>query len=174
MNPRGYHAMSEAGREIQRAKARERMQARWADPEWAEWKRWHMREVAQPMPTSGPIPGQYCQGGQTREDVRHARSVARKRAERILKKLEYDGIIDKVPGKIDNSAETLVDNEQAAARAAMKEVLIQVLMPGSRKDKLAAARTILEYTKSKPASKSDVKVDAPEDFLVALLNKETS
>jgi hypothetical protein len=117
--------------------------------------------------------------GYTRDEVRRLRKQALRRAERILKRMEDEGLIDPIDPddidrtKVEQHAEGIVDDDAKAARTAMKEVIVQVLMPGPKKDKLAAARTILEFTKAKPTSKTDVNVTAPEDFLVGLLAKET-
>ena len=42
------------------------------------------------------------------------------------------------------------------------------------KDRLSAARLVLDYTKSKPASNSHVTLNSAEDFLAALAEKEAS
>lgn len=74
--------------------------------------------------------------------------------------------------KSSNEAEKLVDDEKATARAAMKEAIVIALMPGNRQTKLQAIRTVLEYTKSKPASTTNTNLNAAEDFLAALASKD--
>jgi hypothetical protein len=69
------------------------------------------------------------------------------------------------------AAEQLVDDEKGTARAAMKEAIVMVLMPGNAQTKLQAIRTVLDYTKAKPASTTNTNLNAAEDFLAALASK---
>jgi hypothetical protein len=43
---------------------------------------------------------------------------------------------------------------------------------GETRERLAAARLVLDFTKSKPASKSDVSISKAEDFLASLLSED--
>jgi hypothetical protein len=43
---------------------------------------------------------------------------------------------------------------------------------GETRERLAAARLVLDFTKSKPASKSDVSISKAEDFLASLLQED--
>jgi len=45
-------------------------------------------------------------------------------------------------------------------------------VPGETRERLAAARLVLDFCRSKPASKSDVTVGKAEDFLASLLLQE--
>ena len=45
-------------------------------------------------------------------------------------------------------------------------------LDGQSRERLAAARLVLDFTKSKPASKSDVSISRAEDFLASLLTEE--
>ncbi|MAJ57220.1 MAG: hypothetical protein CMI74_04035 [Candidatus Pelagibacter sp.] len=45
-------------------------------------------------------------------------------------------------------------------------------MEGQARERLAAARLVLDFTKSKPATKSDVSISKAEDFLASLLEEE--
>ena len=45
-------------------------------------------------------------------------------------------------------------------------------LDGQARERLAAARLVLDFTKSKPASKSDVSISRAEDFLASLLTEE--
>lgn len=106
-----------------------------------------------------------CTQGYTRSQIAWHRARAINWAEKVLTAMEEQDLLEPV-------SDTLLDDEKAMGREAMKEVICLLRMPGSNKDKLAAARTILEWTRPKPAAKSDVKIDAAEDFLGALLLKE--
>jgi hypothetical protein len=58
------------------------------------------------------------------------------------------------------------------AYEAMEAVVAQVRMEHLHpKDKLAAARTVLEYTMAKPATESTVNVKKAEDFLSDLMTE---
>lgn len=53
------------------------------------------------------------------------------------------------------------------------ETAVEVMrMDGQVRERLAAARLVLDFTKSKPATKSDVSISKAEDFLASLLTEE--
>lgn len=55
------------------------------------------------------------------------------------------------------------------------ETAVEVMrMDGQVRERLAAARLVLDFTKSKPATKSDVSISKAEDFLASLLIEEQS
>ena len=56
----------------------------------------------------------------------------------------------------------------AAAQEAMLETLTIMRGPGDSRQKLAAAKLVLEYSMAKPASKSEVTVNSAEKFLESL------
>ena len=54
------------------------------------------------------------------------------------------------------------------------ETAVEIMrVPGETRERLSAARLILDYTKSKPVSKSEVAVSKAEDFLASLLDEES-
>tara|TARA_B100000780_G_scaffold61148_2_gene39352 strand:+ start:1405 stop:1749 length:345 start_codon:yes stop_codon:yes gene_type:complete len=61
------------------------------------------------------------------------------------------------------------DEYQKEALSTAVEVMRLV---GETRERLAAARLVLDFTKSKPASKSDVSISKAEDFLASLLSQE--
>jgi len=61
------------------------------------------------------------------------------------------------------------DEYQKEALATAVEVMRLV---GETRERLAAARLVLDFTKSKPASKSDVSISKAEDFLASLLQED--
>lgn len=82
-------------------------------------------------------------------DYELACAAARKDVKRIMQKMADEGMLP----------------EDAYAREAL-EGAVQVLRePGTKETKLKAARLILDFTKSKPASKSDVTIRTAESFL---------
>lgn len=61
------------------------------------------------------------------------------------------------------------DEYQKEALSTAVEVMRLV---GETRERLAAARLVLDFTKSKPASKSDVSISKAEDFLASLLQED--
>jgi hypothetical protein len=47
-------------------------------------------------------------------------------------------------------------------------------VPGETRERLAAARLVLDFTKSRPASKSEVTIGKAEEFLASLLTEDES
>lgn len=56
----------------------------------------------------------------------------------------------------------------AAGELALLATLEVLRKPGDKRTKLAAARQILEWTRAKPAAKSDVTINAAEEWLKAV------
>lgn len=120
--------------------------------------------------------------GTTKKQIEALRAEAEAKADRILAAMAKDDneiadmgddetqMLSYIKAAYD--AEALVDDEKATARAAMKEAIVMVLMPGNRQTKLQAIRTVLEYTKARPASTTNTNLSAAEDFLLALASKE--
>jgi hypothetical protein len=71
--------------------------------------------------------------------------------------------------------QTAILKDDDIAREAMVQTLMIMKNDTTRVEtKLAAARTILEWTKQKPAQKNEHTVRRAEDFLQALADKETT
>jgi hypothetical protein len=47
-----------------------------------------------------------------------------------------------------------------------------VQVPGETRERLAAARLVLDFTRSKPVSKSEVSIGKAEEFLSSLLEED--
>jgi membrane-bound ClpP family serine protease len=119
--------------------------------------------------------------GTTKEQIAKLRPQAEAKAERIITAMARDDedLNNLTPDELEfvnlaksrELAETLVDDEKKTAREALKEAITIAIMPGNRQTKLAAIRTVLEYTKAKPASTVNSNVNAAEDFLLALAKK---
>lgn len=62
--------------------------------------------------------------------------------------------------------------EDEYQKEALKTAVEVMRIDGQAREKLAAARLVLDFTKSKPATKSDVTISAAEDFLNAVMNDE--
>ncbi len=71
--------------------------------------------------------------------------------------------------KIMSEKYNIEDDYQKEALSTAVEIMRLV---GETRERLAAARLVLDFTKSKPASKSDVSISKAEDFLASLLNED--
>lgn len=94
--------------------------------------------------------------GYTKEMLEPIREQSRKDAERIVQIMaeEYD---------IDDSY----------AKEALKTAIEIMREPAQNRDKLTAARMVLDFTKSKPTTKSEVTIGKAEAFLSSLLEGDT-
>lgn len=60
------------------------------------------------------------------------------------------------------------------AEAALREAFVLAIGPSDQKIKIQAINTVLNFTKSKPESKSKLTLDKAEDFLDAVANDLTA
>lgn len=88
--------------------------------------------------------------------------AAKAKAGKLLEEMEKLGLID-------NSAP--IDTDEGRANAALGYAIAVVITDQLPvKDRLAAAKIVLDFTKAKPATKSEVTVNAAEAFLAGILN----
>ena len=66
----------------------------------------------------------------------------------------------------------VLDEDDAARKALEFAVEVVEADADGTKDKLAAARLILDFTKKKPAADSNVTINTAEEFLAALADKD--
>lgn len=106
------------------------------------------------------------------------------RADLLLDRMKAEGMVDETkPGDFETvfvqmgekTVEVKVPKTEAGmAEAALREAVIGALSPLTySKDKLGHIRTVLEYTKAKPAQTSNVNVNS-EDWLAAALQDNAS
>lgn len=114
------------------------------------------RKGAYARKTHGSV-GAGAPPGWTKREYMLATEIAKTEAQRILKRMEKD------------SGELLPEDQ--LARECLKTAYEIMRSPTKPADKLKAIKTILEFTKAKPATKSDVTVRTAEDFLDELMNK---
>mgnify|MGYP003669832479 FL=1 len=93
--------------------------------------------------------------GYRKETIEPLRAKAKKEAQEVT--------------KIMSEKYNIEDEYQKEALSTAVEVMRLV---GETRERLAAARLVLDFTKSKPASKSDVSIRKAEDFLASLLIEE--
>lgn len=63
------------------------------------------------------------------------------------------------------------ENENSHAKEALEAAVEILRTPGQTRDRLTAARLVLDFTKSKPVSKQEVTVGKAEAFLSSLLDE---
>ena len=64
------------------------------------------------------------------------------------------------------------DIQDEYSKEALQTAVEVMRLDGETRERLAAARLVLDFTKSKPATKSDVTIGKAEDFLASLLVQE--
>lgn len=89
--------------------------------------------------------------GYTKETIEPIRQKAKDEAEIIVAKIAPD------------------ENEFAVE--ALKTAVEVMRVPGETRERLAAARLVLDFTKTKPAAKQEVSINKAEDFLDSLLEE---
>ena len=93
--------------------------------------------------------------GYRKHEIEPIRAKAKKEAKEVVKIMA-----DKYNIEDDYSREAL-------------ETAVEVMrVPGETRERLAAARLVLDFTKSKPVTKSEVAVAKAEDFLASLLAED--
>jgi len=113
-------------------------------------KEWSNRSRKNPGRPAG-VPN-----GHTAESIEPIRLKAKEEAKRVVKYMEDNG-------------EKFEDHY---AKEAMESAVEIMRTEGGTRDRLAAARLVLDFTKQKPVTKSDVTVGKAEDFLAGLLSEE--
>ncbi len=98
----------------------------------------------------------------------HIHGMRRKTYERKLlgAKREANRIVRYMTDK----KQFVADND--VSEEAFKEVLVILRAPGPAKDRLAAAKTLLEYTQKKPVAATEMTLNNAESFLDAVLADE--
>ena len=93
--------------------------------------------------------------GYTRERIEPVRAAIKDEAKRIVKKMSQDYNI-----------------EDEYAKTALETAVEVMRCPGDNRERVAAARLVLDFTKSKPVSKNELAISKAEDFLAGLLADE--
>lgn len=94
--------------------------------------------------------------GYRKAEIEPIRKQAKKDAERI---------VEIMTDKMD-----LPEDEYS--QEAMKTAVEIMRVPGSPRERLSAARLVLDFTKAKPASKAELSISKAEDFLSSLLEED--
>jgi len=87
--------------------------------------------------------------------------------------------IEPIRAKVKTEAQKVVeimakeyDIEDKYAKAALETAVEVMRMVGDNRERVAAARLVLDFTKQKPASKSEVALSKAEDFLSSLIEED--
>ena len=91
----------------------------------------------------------------TKAEIEPIRAAAKERAEKAVKIMSEQ-----------------YDIEDDYAKNALQTAVEIMAVPGETRERLAAARLVLDFTKSKPASKQEVTIGKAEEFLASLLDED--
>jgi hypothetical protein len=97
--------------------------------------------------------------GMTKATVAPLVAKANRQADRFIQKMKDEGVLPEV---------LVPDSDEARSEAALKEACVIALSPGEKQAKMAAIRTVLEWTRAKPASKSSININTSEDWLAEI------
>lgn len=92
-----------------------------------------------------------------------------------VKKKDFIALRDKVKAEAKKIVEIMSEThkiEDQYAKEALETAVELMRVPGESRGRLAAAKLILEFTKEKPSTKSEVTVQRAEDFLESILKTE--
>ena len=103
--------------------------------------------------------------GYTKATAEVAWKKAREEAKAIMKHLKENGMVD-TPAEGDKYAQF--------ADEALEAAITIVRTPMNEQQRLAAARLVLDFTKSKPVAKNEVTVKTAEDWLANVLEEVKS
>lgn len=122
----------------------------WYDPKKRmAWVRAKTAELPYEERTRTGVPD-----GMRKAQARKLQARARKKADYLMEKLQEEGVL--------HFEET---SDEQMAKSALHEAFVQAMSPGDRDAKLRAIRTVLEYTKAKPATKTDLRLNNAEAWL---------
>lgn len=93
--------------------------------------------------------------GYRKAEIEPIREAAKERAEKAVKIMSEK-----------------YDIEDQYAQEALQTAVEVMQVPGETRERLAAARLVLDFTKSRPASKQEVTIGKAEEFLASLLDEE--
>jgi hypothetical protein len=122
----------------------------WADPEWRKWKLDRVRAGEEYRPGRGLG----VLDGTRKTTIGPIREQAKQDAEKV-----WNYMVEKKVFQADNDV----------AEESVKTLVEILRLPGAEKDRISAAKALLEYTQRKPAAYSEVTLNKAETFLEAVL-----
>ena len=93
------------------------------------------------------------------------------------RKAEIEPLRVKAKERAEKAVQIMADQyniEDDYAKEALRTAVEVMQVPGETRERLAAARLVLDFTKSRPASKQEVTIGKAEEFLASLLDEEDS
>ena len=93
------------------------------------------------------------------------------------RKAEIEPLRVKAKERAEKAVQIMADQyniEDTYAQEALRTAVEVMQVPGETRERLAAARLVLDFTKSRPASKQEVTIGKAEEFLASLLDEEDS
>jgi hypothetical protein len=148
--------------------ASEALRKKWQDPEYRAQKTKFNREVLPvKRPTRVGVPN-----GMTRAQAEPLWEQARKDADLLMAQFEKEGRIEfkSTPVEQEEALPNGMHTDAEMARLVLREALVLALSPlKDVQTKATAARIVLEWTKPKPATKSELKLQGEEAWLAEVL-----
>ena len=127
--------------------------ALWADPEYRAMMMKKRQEAGARKRAEG-FAGRFgVPDGMRKAEAEKLRAEAKESVTKTMSELEKAGVLD---------------DADTQAREALETTLLIMRAPGDKKVQLSAARQVLEWTKAKPAAKSDITVNKAEAWLAAI------
>jgi hypothetical protein len=150
----------------------ERLKALWQQPEFREKMRLRdEKRLASRAAMDVPYTRAGVPDGMRKADVAPLWARARELADRFIKIMKEKGELpdldyQPLPGI------TVPSTDEGKAEAALNEAFVLAVGPSDQKIKIQAINTVLNFTKSKPESKSKLTLAKAEDFLTEIANSD--
>ena len=149
--------------------AAEALRKKWQDPEYrAKQLALICKTRAQGKRFRNGIPD-----GMRREEAEQLWAQARLKAEFLMSEFEKEEMAEFPAASDIEKEQALRDGtytEEEMARQTLKEAFVMALSPLTHSTvKMQAMRTILEYTKAKPAQKTDLRLNSAEAWLAEVV-----
>jgi hypothetical protein len=136
------------------------MKAMWASPEGKEKMAYRAARVAEERAKD---PLKFARTGiphgMTKKTVAPLIAKANAQADRYIQKMKDEGSLP---------ATVIPDSDEARAEAALREACVLALGPTEKAVKISAIRAVLEWTRAKPASKSNISINTTEQWLAEI------
>jgi hypothetical protein len=146
---------------------------KWQDPEFRErMKKRDADRIADLKANPEKYSNAGIPWGHTRASVQPLWDRANELADRFIKIMEDKGelppddeLVQVLNEDGSTSAVSVPATEAGMAKAALREAFVYAVGPGDKKTKIQYINTVLNFTKSKPESKSKLTLNKAEDFL---------
>jgi hypothetical protein len=164
--PRKKAPRTKGKRKISAASAR--LKELWQTPEFREKMRIRNEKIAADRKAN---PEKYSRSG-IPDGMRRAQAAplwerARSLADRFIQIMKDNGELPPEDTFINEDGEVCVvpNSDAGKAEAALREAFVLAVGPSDQKIKIQAINTVLNFTKSKPETKSKLTLNKAEDFL---------